>query len=547
MAVAAIVATALIIAFLLMLTSDWLRGNPPAQWLLGLGLCGLAAVVSRRGHDDAPTALQVLRGDLMLAVGLCGFALVAVAIGESSDGEGFGMAAAIAAAALVAVIVNAERVHRFLLAITATVAGGFALTATGLPLALMDLLPVAVTALWLTQSRWAAKRWGAALEVVAAAMTVTLLALLTLPWFGTEGLGSPAFAVRAMEGEPEGLGFAWLRWGLRLNVALCVVVTLLVLARHERRLKRDIEQVPRILSARAIAAPELPAFVLILLGLTATWCLVRQPFIALFLLIWTLTRASGHPRLAALTLVAMVASVGIDYWNLAIPLATKGWLLLELAALATLVATALVAGQHQGGRQTNADANADAGVSAGRARQVSTPTAERRRARWPAALAALGIVLFSVGYGRAIHQSEQALQDGLPLILELAPRDPRAFLTGDYMVIDLAIASALAQAVGHDSEPGSDAWAVLRTDPEGVSRFVRVIAPDAALGPDEQRVRGRYRDHRWRVGTDAFYFPEGQAKLFESARYGLYRLTPSGDVLLTGLLDEQRRPLAATR
>jgi uncharacterized membrane-anchored protein len=46
-----------------------------------------------------------------------------------------------------------------------------------------------------------------------------------------------------------------------------------------------------------------------------------------------------------------------------------------------------------------------------------------------------------------------------------------------------------------------------------------------------------------RVGTDAFYFQEGQAERYAGAKYGELRLTGSGEAVLVGLRGPALEPL----
>ena len=181
------------------------------------------------------------------------------------------------------------------------------------------------------------------------------------------------------------------------------------------------------------------------------------------------------------------------------------------------------------------------------------------RRRWPAVLTVFGLLAIVVGYVQAIAGAERVLRAGTPLLLELAPRDPRAFLTGDYMVIDLA----LARQAGERESPGDrpdpaaeggrpddgrqkprrDGYAIVTLDARGVAILDRLAERADALGPGELALVARHRESGWRIGTDAFYFPEGQGRRYQAARYGDYRLSPAGELLLVRLLDERFQPL----
>lgn len=182
-------------------------------------------------------------------------------------------------------------------------------------------------------------------------------------------------------------------------------------------------------------------------------------------------------------------------------------------------------------------------------RPAAKPTGSRPR--WPAVLVVLGLVVFAIGYGRAILKAEAALRDGQPIVLALAPRDPRAFLTGDYMVVELEVTRLLAANLAQTGRPGQDAWIIVRPNAAGVAQYVRWTESQAhakaSASPGDAIIRARFRDGRWRVGSGAWYFAEGQGKHFAQGRFGSYRVTDTGDVLLVDLLDEARQPLSPKR
>ncbi len=53
------------------------------------------------------------------------------------------------------------------------------------------------------------------------------------------------------------------------------------------------------------------------------------------------------------------------------------------------------------------------------------------------------------------------------------------------------------------------------------------------------RMRYRVREGRWKFATNAWFFQEGHAKIYERARYGEFRVTCSGDMLLVRMLGEK--------
>lgn len=145
-------------------------------------------------------------------------------------------------------------------------------------------------------------------------------------------------------------------------------------------------------------------------------------------------------------------------------------------------------------------------------------------------LIAAGLLFALVSVNHAIYSKERIKQTGVPVFLELAPVDPRSLMQGDYM----ALRFVLAQQI--DSRR------------EVFERFDRVpVVLDERgvgtldLGRNPNAVHIRYRVQRsgvW-LGTNAYFFEEGTADRYASARYGEFRVDKaSGEAVLVGLRDE---------
>lgn len=137
-----------------------------------------------------------------------------------------------------------------------------------------------------------------------------------------------------------------------------------------------------------------------------------------------------------------------------------------------------------------------------------------------------------------VVQKEHVLRSGTPVLLELAPVDPRSLMQGDYMVLDYAISRERDK-----NTTAADGNMVLRLDANGVGTFVRFDTPDTPLAPDELKLRYRLRKERYRLGAESFFFQEGHADRYENARYGELRVADSGASVLVGLRDAERQPL----
>jgi uncharacterized membrane-anchored protein len=151
-----------------------------------------------------------------------------------------------------------------------------------------------------------------------------------------------------------------------------------------------------------------------------------------------------------------------------------------------------------------------------------------------------GLVLALGAPAGLVVQKEYVLAKGQTVLLELAPRDPRSLMQGDYMVLDYAISR---QHQGDLDARYRDGNLVLRLDEQGVGRFVRFDSPGTPLAPGEFKLRYRVRDDRVRLGAEAFFFQEGHADRYARARYGELRVADSGSSVLVGLRDEQRQPM----
>jgi uncharacterized membrane-anchored protein len=131
------------------------------------------------------------------------------------------------------------------------------------------------------------------------------------------------------------------------------------------------------------------------------------------------------------------------------------------------------------------------------------------------------------------------LRDGKTLLIELAPVDPRSLIQGDYMRLEYRIAREL---YGYSEWP-RDGQIVVTAGEDNVAVYVRRHDAGTPLAAGEHLLHYRRRGGRIKIGTDAFFFQEGHAARYSVAKYGELRVDASGESLLIGLRDEQRRPL----
>ena len=149
--------------------------------------------------------------------------------------------------------------------------------------------------------------------------------------------------------------------------------------------------------------------------------------------------------------------------------------------------------------------------------------------RW---LTLLGAVLVLGALNFSIVGKESIKRSGEVVYLRLAPVDPRSLMQGDYMALRFALVQELDKALAGSAREGEVRFADVSV---GADR-VAVLADSTA--PATLKLRFRIRNGQVWLGTNAFFFQEGDAERFEIARYGEFRVDrASGEAVLVGLRD----------
>ena len=165
-------------------------------------------------------------------------------------------------------------------------------------------------------------------------------------------------------------------------------------------------------------------------------------------------------------------------------------------------------------------------------------------------IALLGLLLVLGAVNWSIMGKEHHLAEGQIVYLELAPVDPRSIMQGDYMALRFDMANKVYDAL--PKEEGSNRWFQQVTAPDGrvvvalderrVGTFVR-IDDGTDLAVDELALRYRVRMGTVKFATNAFFFEEGSARLYEPARFGRFRVDADGELLLTAMYDKDLQGL----
>ena len=230
-----------------------------------------------------------------------------------------------------------------------------------------------------------------------------------------------------------------------------------------------------------------------------------------------------HWRLVGACAAAAVWVVGAFYYQLHWPLADKALLL--IAAGSVLGALAWLSHRRA---VTPALLPPDTRVQPNKAWQVIVA----------------GMLITLVVVNVSIWQKQQLIANGQRVYMELMPQDPRSLMQGDFMRLRFAALQAADPMTSPlDSLSAQRPRMVVTLDPRGVAKPERMYGAGAPLGPQEMLLQLTRKDGQWVVVTDAWFFEEGQAKRWEAARYGEFRVLPDGQALLVDLADAQLRAI----
>ena len=143
------------------------------------------------------------------------------------------------------------------------------------------------------------------------------------------------------------------------------------------------------------------------------------------------------------------------------------------------------------------------------------------------ALIALLIILGLVNW--SIAEKEKHLAKGRIVYLKLAPVDPRSLMQGDYMALRFALADKVNAA--------SDGYIIVSLDKQKIASF-QSIYNEQSLAKNEVLMRYHVRNGAVKFATNAFFFQEGNGKLYETAQYGGFRVDDKGELLLVAMYNE---------
>lgn len=265
----------------------------------------------------------------------------------------------------------------------------------------------------------------------------------------------------------------------------------------------------------------------------------------LLLVYWTDSRA-----FFGLLVFAFVVYLGGFYYQLSIPLLYKGALLVSFAVIFAIVTLFLHA-------------------------RYKTPSqsAVENHSVFKAPIWLVGVfviaLLGAVNY--KVQQFEDVLSTGKPVVLKIAPVDPRSLMQGDYMVLNYAILSEIQQSqflsesneslesnesidageanetigIDESSPLGKKAYILVHLDKNHVATFCEEqseIPTDFKHCTPNVYLPIRYKGWFPELPSQDYFFAEGKGEYYAQAEYAEYRFK-DGILLLARLLDKDLKGL----
>lgn len=265
----------------------------------------------------------------------------------------------------------------------------------------------------------------------------------------------------------------------------------------------------------------------------------------LLLVYWTDSRA-----FFGLLVFAFVVYLGGFYYQLSIPLLYKGALLVSFAVIFAIVTLFLHA----------------------RYKTPSQSVVENHSVfKAPIWLVGVFVIALLGAVNYKVQQFEDVLATGKPVVLKIAPVDPRSLMQGDYMVLNYAILSEIQQSqflsesneslesnesidageanetigIDESSPSGKKAYILVHLDKNHVATFCEEqseIPTDFKHCTPNVYLPIRYKGWLPELPSQDYFFAEGKGEHYAQAEYAEYRFK-DGILLLARLLDKDLKGL----
>ncbi|OWQ83127.1 hypothetical protein CDN99_26930 [Roseateles aquatilis] len=427
-------------------------------------------------------------------------------------------------------------------------------------------------------------------EVAGLVIAVLLIALLTQSWLRLL-LGVAAgclVALVADEGLRQDGRSLWYRGD---GVALTLATLLLIIGVAALVLQRTVGREARGASVAAAVEPVLAGWWLVVLGLfmaSAGWAFMAPGALRASIFEsgampgvvvppqvtaggWSALLAVGAggwlarvwrpaapsrlvlPGLVLTGLAALMPALGGCLLLLALMLSTRRWRLAVVAAAAALWVLGAFYYQWERPLADKALALVAAGaVLAAWAHWLAWKPADAGHAtrhpvtvRGAGAVLLAGAVLSLLLVNVLIIQKQYLVANGKPVFVALAPVDPRSLMQGDYMRLNYAL-PGVGPRWRDDAAPllwGERPRVVVTLDARRIAQAPRLLAPGEAQPPGTQLLVLTAKDGGWTFVSDGWFFKEGDARRWQAAKYGEFRVLSDGRGLLVRVVGEDLKPL----
>ena len=145
---------------------------------------------------------------------------------------------------------------------------------------------------------------------------------------------------------------------------------------------------------------------------------------------------------------------------------------------------------------------------------------------------------------------EKHLSEGQVVYLDLRPVDPRSLMQGDYMALRFKLGDEVEKALRNRHQISLDGsfisstggLAVVSLDERDIGTFKQIEDESGISTQDKPQkeilIQYRVRKGQVKLATNAYFFQEGKAALYNAAKYGQFRVDDSGELLLAAMYDK---------
>lgn len=151
----------------------------------------------------------------------------------------------------------------------------------------------------------------------------------------------------------------------------------------------------------------------------------------------------------------------------------------------------------------------------------------------------INLILLLLYFNYSVTEKETLLKNGRLVLLELAPKDPRSLMQGDYMALRYKMPD---HNFGIDkNKRGYCVVTIDSNDVATITRFQQNISP---LNANEHIIK-YHSPNLWdiNIGAESYFFQEGEAEKYEKAKYGAIKIDAEGNSLLIGLYNEKLKSI----